>query len=510
MTLILFLIGLVLLIVGADLLVKGASKLAIALGISPLVVGLTVVAFGTSSPELAVLLQASLSGNSDIAIGNVVGSNIANILVVLGLSAIVAPLVVSKQLLRFDLPIMVGISFLLFVLAMDRLIGRADGVLLFVGIIAYMFWSIRRSRQENMKMTRVSVSIDGDLVAFVERHKQEFLATLSKELDVGQELIRMMPVASDSLSITLQMPYAFAHRLVKRFHEIPAIGPSLITAVEIPQMAKVTIHIEEETASFSQDAQESFVLVVAHTLEISPELIRMMPVEPDSHRFTLEMPREAVRSLISMCKQNDPELAKLRFLKVEQQKLTWLKHIAFIVGGLGMLVLGSRWLVNGAVTFATWLGLSQLVIGLTIVAIGTSLPEIATSIVAGKRGEGDIVVGNVVGSNIFNILLVLGLCSIIAPVEVSSIALNFDIPVMLAIALICLPVFYSEWKVERWEGFLFAGYYVAYTVYLILSSTNSSYLAPFMQAMTVVIPFSLVVLFALLIRTYFRNANVSP
>ena len=152
LTLSLFVIGLVLLVLGGEALVRGASRLATAVGVSPLVIGLTVVAFGTSSPELAVSVQSSLSGQTDIAIGNVVGSNIFNVLFILGAAAVITPLIVSAQLIRRDVPLMIGISILLFLLAMDGQLGRLDGIILFLGIIAYTTWSVWQSRREKQSL----------------------------------------------------------------------------------------------------------------------------------------------------------------------------------------------------------------------------------------------------------------------------------------------------------------------------------------------------------------------
>lgn len=336
MTIVLFIVGLVILIVGAEALVRGASRSALALGISPLVVGLTVVAFGTSAPELAVSIQSALSGQNgaDVALGNVVGSNIANVLLILGLSAAITPLVVQQQLIRLDVPLMIGISLLVWFMALDSLIGRIEGVVLFACIIGYTVFAIRQSRKESSEI------------------QQEYSA-----------------------------------------------------------------------------------------------------------EFDGQTPRSSAE---------------------------WVKNIAFIVVGLAMLVLGARWLVDGAITFARAFGVSELVIGLTIVAVGTSLPEIATSIIAALRGERDIAVGNVVGSNIFNLLSVLGLTSIVAPagIAVAPAALNFDIPVMVAVAIACLPIFFTGRLIARWEGWLFLGYYVAYTLYLVLAAAEHDALPAFSGMMT--------------------------
>jgi cation:H+ antiporter len=315
--------GLVFLIGGGELLVRGASALAAAVRISPLVIGLTVVAFGTSAPELAVSVQSSFVGQADVAVGNIVGSNIANVLLILGLSAFVAPLVVSSQLVRFDVPLMIVVSFLMLALAWDGLVSRLDGCILFCGLIAYLAWSVRLGRRESQEV-----------------HSQVAVAT--------------------------------------------AVPPKPTTLRVVWQLILVLI-------------------------------------------------------------------------------------------GLGLLTIGSRWLVGGAVDIARLLGVQELIIGLTVVAVGTSLPELVTSIVAGVRGQRDIAVGNVVGSNLFNILGVLGLSSIVAPegIGVSSAALRFDIPVMIAAAVACLPIFFTGSLIARWEGGLFLGYYLAYASYLILAATQA-------------------------------------
>jgi len=357
MVLVLFALGFVLLIVGAEALVKGSSRLAAALGISPLVIGLTVVAYGTSSPELAVSIQSSLTGQADLALGNVVGSNIFNVLFILGLSAMIAPLVVSQQLVRLDVPLMIAISLLLLLLALDGNLSRLDGLLFFSINIAYVVWAIRQSRKENQQV------------------KDEY-----------------------------EKEYGAAGRSSK-----------------------------------------------------------------------------------------------------------WWVNLILIIAGLGMLVLGSRWLVEGAVAVAQALGLSELIIGLTIVAAGTSLPEVATSIIASIHGERDIAVGNVVGSNLFNLLSVLGLTSLLAPngVAVSPAALRFDIPVMIAVAVACLPIFFTGYRIGRREGMLFFTYYLLYTLYLILDATGHDALPHFSSMMLkFVIPITIITIVLSLLR-YLRHRRMS-
>lgn len=331
LTLLLFLVGLTALVVGAEWLVRGASRLAAAVGVSPLVIGLTVVAFGTSSPELAVSVQAAWTGQADLAVGNVVGSNLFNVLFILGISAVITPLAVAYQLLRLDVPVMIVVSVLTLVLGWDGAISRLDGALFVAGVLTYTSWLIRSSRKE---------------------------------------------VAAERAAAPGKPQAAFSAGRV-------------------------------------------------------------------------------------------------------------LTDLALILVGLGLLVLGSRWLVQGAVAIATALGVSQLVIGLTVIAAGTSLPEVAASIAAAVRGERDIAVGNVVGSNIFNILAVLGFSSLVTTggVQVSAAALQFDIPVMIATAVACLPIFYTGGTISRWEGVLFLAYYGLYTTYLILNATRYAGLASFQAAM---------------------------
>jgi cation:H+ antiporter len=183
----------------------------------------------------------------------------------------------------------------------------------------------------------------------------------------------------------------------------------------------------------------------------------------------------------------------------------WAAQVGLVIAGLAALVLGSNWLVDGAVIIAKALGVSDLVIGLTIVAAGTSMPEVATSVMAAIRGERDIAVGNVVGSNIYNILAILGAASVVAPegIPVAPAALRFDIPVMIAVAVACLPIFFTGHLIARWEGWLFLGYYAAYTLYLILGATQHDALPVFSQIMMLfVAPLTVVTLLILAARAH--------
>ncbi len=360
MTFLLLIVGLGLLIVGAEILVRGASKVAAGVGISPLVIGLTIVAFGTSSPEFAVSIWSNLSGSGSIAVGNVVGSNIFNVLFILGLSAILAPLVVNQKLVRLDVPLMIGVSILAFVMALDGIINRLDGFLLFAGLIAYTVFLIWESRQETQEIR------------------------------------------------------------------------------------------DEYAKEFSGDKKPS--------------------------------------------------------------ARDWLFNSGLIVGGLAMLVVGSDWLVESAVEIALQVGVSSTVMGLTLIAAGTSLPEVATSVVASLRNERDIAVGNVIGSSIFNTLGVLGLTGLVSPtgLSIEQSILFFDMLVMIAVALACLPIFFVGFKIERWQGVLFFAYYLIYTSYLVLRATEHNALTSYnMIILQLILPLTIILIIVLVVKASLKSVNTS-
>jgi cation:H+ antiporter len=350
-----FLLGLGALVAGAEALVRGASKIAMSLGISPLVVGLTIVAIGTSSPEIAVSVGAVLSGTTDIAVGNVVGSNIFNVLVVLGACAVITPMVVHSQVIRQEVPIMIGASVVLAVMVFDGRLGRWESALLLVLLIAYLVFLVLQSRAETAQAGNAQ---------------------------------------------------------------------------------------EESTAGSGGW---------------------------DGH---------------------------------------WSVQFLLIVVGLALLVLGSEWLVNSAVAFARALGVSDLIVGLTIIAVGTSMPEVATSVTAALRGERDIAVGNVVGSSTLNILGCLGIAGVVSRngLGIAPAVLNFDLWVMLAVAFACLPVFMLRSEIGRRRGLMFLAFYVAYVAYLILGARQHDALDEFSAVMlSFVLPITIVTLVAMVIRDQSRG-----
>ncbi len=312
-TLLLLFAGLLLLYLGGEALVRGATALAARLGMPPLLIGLTVVAFGTSSPELAVSIDASISGHADIAIGNVVGSNICNVALILGACALLRPMGVEARVIRLDIPIMIGCSAMLAILLSDGALSRSEGALLFGLLVAYVYFSIRQARAE------------------VEPVRQEFGA-----LVLGR-------------------------------------------------------------------------------------------------------------------------------------RSSMLVAIALVGVGLVMLAGGGGVFVDAAAELARRVGVSEAVVALTIVAAGTSMPELATSLVASARGQHDIAIGNVVGSNTFNVLGVLGLAAALSPL--SGIAIQCaDFVAMMVAAVLLLPLMYTQFRLVRWEGGLLLVSYIAYVSWLLMRS----------------------------------------
>jgi cation:H+ antiporter len=312
--------GLILLVLGGECLVRGSVQLAQRLKLSTLLIGLTIVTIGTGAPELAITSYAAWMGNSNIALGNIVGSNIANVLLVLGITAIVRPMVIKRKLVLIDVPIMIIASFLIYLACLGGAIFRWEGALLCLamgGYLVFCFWIERRQ----------SVSTNY--------------------------------------------------------------------------------------------------------------------IKPTSKNITFD------------------------FL--------------LIIFALGFLVIGSRVLIHGAVSLARIWGISELIIALTIISIGTSLPELFTSVIAVLRNQKDLAVGNVVGSNIFNLLGILGITALLSPhgIIVAPSAMSFDIPLMVAVTFACLPLFLIEHLISRWQGYLFCFYYVLYLSYLFVKSKHHDLLQPF-------------------------------
>lgn len=344
MSVLLLIGGFVLLVGGGEALVRGAASLGRTVGLSSLIIGLTVVSSATSAPELAVSTGAALSGSPGLAVGNVVGSNIANILFVLGLTAVFGTLSVRRQLIRADIPVMIVLSVLALLLAMDGTLSTADGSLLLFLLLVYLVGIILYARRRQAK---------------------------------GQE----------------------------------------------PDLA-----VEEAVGPAGGGLMQRLRATTGGSVAVD---------------------------------------------------------VVLVAFGVGLLVAGAQMLVTGATNIATALGISELIVGLTVVAVGTSLPELATSVIAALRGQRDMAVGNLVGSNIFNIGAVLGLTALISPqgAAVDRAAVAFDLPVMVAVALVLLPLAFTGQAIARWEGYLLVALYIAYVVYLVLAASQHAALEPFSAAM---------------------------
>jgi len=346
----LILLGLLILVAGGELLVRGASTMASRWGLSPLAVGLTVVAVGTSAPELAVSVGAVLRGEMDLAVGNVVGSNIANVLLILGVAALVLPLAVKEHLVRIDVPAMIVASVALLFCALDGVISTLDGILLLGLMLSHTILTVTLSRRVTAPKTHVPVQ-----AATKDVGKPHEGAKTTREGDAGSAATLTTPIA-----------------------------------------------------------------------------------------------------------------------------------VLLVLVGIALLAGGANLLVTGAVNVATSLGVSGLVVGLTIVAVGTSMPELITSVVAALRGERDIAVGNVVGSCIANIGLVLGLPALFTSggIPVASAAIAVDIPLLLAAAVVVAPIAFTGFTVQRWEGALLVGLYLAYVTYVVLDATGHQAQSGFTWTMT--------------------------
>ena len=327
MTILLFVLGLVGLITGAELFLKAVDHFGLKWGVSPLIMGLTVVAFATGAPELAISIKAAFSGSADLVLGNIIGSSIANILLILGITAIISPINITRRVIRIDVPIVITISVVVYLMSIDGGLSTVDGVILLVGFLAYSYFT----------------------------------------------------------------------------------------------------YVQIKNNSNEEEKEDE-----AFQYHLSPD-----------------------------------ELEKGTFF--------YIKNGGLLLIGLALIVLGSNWMVDSAVIIARILGLSELVIGLTIISIGTSLPEVATSLSAARKDNADIAVANVMGSNLYNVLLTLALTLIIAPnvLEVSKDAITLDLPFMVLVSMACIPIFIAGFNLTRVDGALFLSYYVTYLTYLVLNAINS-------------------------------------
>jgi cation:H+ antiporter len=325
-----FLLGLAALVLGAEVMVRGGAEVAARLGISPIVIGLTVVSIGTSLPELAVGVVAASEGSGALAVGNIAGTNVVNLLLILGLSALILPLTMATRTLRFELPVMAGAAVLMLVLALDGNLSRVDGIILVTAAVVYTVALIQMTRRESR--------------AVVGEYGEAYAVERSVPGDTGDIAVKTRP-----------------------------------TAV----------------------------------------------------------------------------------------------YMAMMLAGIAVVVVGADWLVDGAVGMARSFGVSDALIGLTVVAIGTSAPELVTTVVSTLRGNRDIAIGNLLGSSIYNILLILGATCLVATdgLLIPASLVRIDIPIMVAVALACIPIFMTGRRVSRGEGVAMVSAYVAYLMFLLITQS---------------------------------------
>lgn len=352
---VLLVLGVIIVLKGADWLTDGAVNIATRFGVSQMVIGLTIVAMGTSMPEFCVSMVSALKGTPDLAVGNVVGSNTLNTLLIVGCSALVAPIMVKRSSVKRDIPFAVVASLLMLLFCLDGAIGRVDAAVLFAGFCLFMFVTLKYAKT-------------------TEEHAET----------VATSGAAMATAAAASTSVS----------------EAPTSQPSA------------------SEASVSQTS--------------APEASTSQPSVSEA-------------SVASM-----------------------LKAVVMLVVGLLCLIAGSNMFVDNASFVASSLGVSDAVIGLTIVAGGTSLPELATSMVSAKKGNSDIAIGNVIGSNVFNILMIIGITGLVKPMHIAGIT-TLDLIMMLASMLLMWFFCRTTYKVKRWEGAVLTIVYLAYLTWLIMS-----------------------------------------
>lgn len=364
---VLLVLGVIIVLKGADWLTDGAVNIATRFGVSQMVIGLTIVAMGTSMPEFCVSMVSALKGTPDLAVGNVVGSNTFNTLLIVGCSALVAPIMVKRSSVKRDIPFAVVASLLMLLFCLDGAIGRVDAAVLFAGFCLFMFVTLKYAK-------------------------------------------------------TTEGPAA-------------AVATSGATTTAIPEASS--------SQTLAHDASSS----EASAYEASSS-------QNSAH--------EASSSETSAPKASSSEAS-------QASGTSMLKAVVMLVVGLLCLIAGSNMFVDNASFVASSLGVSDAVIGLTIVAGGTSMPELATSMVSAKKGNSDIAIGNVIGSNVFNILMIIGITGLVKPMHIAGIT-TLDLIMMLTSMLLMWFFCRTTYKVKRWEGAVLTIVYLAYLTWLVMNA----------------------------------------
>ncbi len=363
---VLLVLGVIIVLKGADWLTDGAVNIATRFGVSQMVIGLTIVAMGTSMPEFCVSMVSALKGTPDLAVGNVVGSNTLNTLLIVGCSALVAPIMVKRSSVKRDIPFAVVASLLMLLFCLDGAIGRVDAAVLFAGFCLFMFVTLKYAKTT-----------------------EEHAATVA------------------------------------------TMGAAMATA------AAASASVSEASTSHTSAPKAS---------TSQPSASEASTSQSSASESSTSQPSAPEASVASM-----------------------LKAVVMLVVGLLCLIAGSNMFVDNASFVASSLGVSDAVIGLTIVAGGTSLPELATSMVSAKKGNSDIAIGNVIGSNVFNILMIIGITGLVKPMHIAGIT-TLDLIMMLASMLLMWFFCRTTYKVKRWEGAVLTIVYLAYLTWLIMNA----------------------------------------
>lgn len=421
-------IGIGMLVKGADWFVEGASNIAEKFGIPQIVIGLTIVAFGTSLPEAAVSINASATGSAAIAIGNVLGSNIANVLLILGICGLISPLTIKKNTLWIEIPFVIFISVILLILGIvGNSLSRIDGVILMLLFIVFLVYLVWVTINEN-KLIKAQ-------------------AQLAQNLELPHE-IKLQQI--DVLSQNHNSEGKNLQNYKKNFCEYDKDLQN--------DMANICNNIDNNHFNNNDIANN---VNKCSLKTICPSISRLESQDDAVLRGSKKMTAESKIETNSAYKKFKE---KFDFLK---KKNVWIMLTLVLVGG-ALVVFGSTFVVDTAKALAKNWGMSEGFIALTIVAIGTSLPELVTSVVASKKKKADLAIGNIVGSNIFNILFILGTAALVKPlVFEKSFMIDCLIAIFAMVLLLCAIAFTKDKKVKKIGGGVMLATYVGYFIYLI-------------------------------------------
>ena len=487
-SIVLLLVGFVLLIKGADFFVEGSSSVARALRIPSMIVGLTIVAMGTSLPELAVSVTASVAGNNALAVSNVIGSNLFNLMLVCGACALFAPLIVQKDTLKKEIPVSVLCAVLLFVLGISGMeIGRTDGVILLLLFIGFLVWMVRSALKAHAASAEaedpsgeykiypawkcalyivggaVAIKFGGDFVV-------DGASAIAVKAGLSQNLIGLTIVAMGTslpeCAVSVTASLAGNNTLAVSNVVGSNIFNLMVVCGACALFAPLTIKKDTLKKEFP-------LSIICAALLMVLGYVGMLLGHLDGGVFLLIFAAYLIwmigsaKKARAAHKESQMMLEEGELVDEEIQILPLWKCALFIVGGMIAIKFGGDFVVDSASTLASAFGLSQTLIGLTIVAIGTSLPELVTSIVATKKGDSGLALGNAIGSNLFNILFILGFSAILSPLHVLNESI-IDCGILLISSIFLFIFAKTKQHMSKLEGIVCIGLYLAYMGYLLI------------------------------------------